>query len=172
MKNLLAIMSLFVFLQTMSGQKVTTEVYSDTANAFTKYPQLAIKDSKILEQVKMAPIDLRDVLEEDQKNANRKDIPFRFGKGTDVEISIDNGKWIFMEDSAIWTLKIISEGAFSINLVLSELYLPKGTLLYIYNESGSMLSGPLTSDHNFSEGSFFTELIQGESRVIRIIIFK
>ena len=35
-----------------------------------------------------------------------------------------------------------------------------------------MLSGPLTSDHNFSEGSFFTELIQGESLVIRILIFK
>ncbi len=46
-------------------------------------------------------------------------------------------------------------------IFLSDLYLPQGSELYIYNEAGTMFSGPVTKAHVY-DGHYATDIISGE----------
>jgi hypothetical protein len=75
-----------------------------------------------------------------------------------------------MASTEIWRLKITSKGAYSLNFIFSTLFLPKGGELYIFNEDGSILYGPLTENQNQHGKKFLTDIIQGESAIICITI--
>ena len=64
-----------------------------------------------------------------------KDDPLRFGYPFYVEYNLENsGSWETTEDGGkIWRLGIISEGAYSINIVYDDYWIPPGGELYIYN---------------------------------------
>lgn len=73
-----------------------------------------------------------------------------------------DGKWIKTDSLKTWSLSILSPGAYSLNFAFSDLYLPEGAKLYIYNEDGTMVYGPLTSKQNRLNKTFLTDIIQGE----------
>jgi hypothetical protein len=78
----------------------------------------------------------------------KMDVPFRFGKGFEVDFSLKDGKWRETRDGRVWNLKIRSKGAYSINLILDELHLPKGGELHLYNENRDVMYGPVTASQN------------------------
>ncbi len=74
------------------------------------------------------------------------------------------------DTTEVWSLKISSDGAYSLNFIFSELYLPPSGEMYIFNEEGSMVYGPITENQNDHGRTFLTDIIQGESVIIQISV--
>jgi len=145
--------------------QVPTKTFRER-KAFETHPRF-MNSAKISSMKKMPKFDVASMIEEDEA-LKGIDVPFRFGKGFDVNYSLKDGNWDKTSDGKIWSLTVQSEGAFSINFVFSELHLPKGGEMYIYNEAGSMVYGPVTSKQNLKEGLFLTDLVQGDKVIIHI----
>jgi len=117
----------------------------------------------------MPVFDVTPLLEEDRA-VEGMDYPFRFGKSFDVDLVLKDGKWIKTDSTEIWSLKITSPKAYSLNFIFSDLYLPKGSELHIFNEAGSMVYGPVTEKQNQHGQTYLTDIIQGESVVIQLTV--
>ena len=94
------------------------------------------------------------------------DVPYRFGKGFDVNYSLAYGKWIKVDSGRVWLMKVSSPGAYSINFIFNELSLPEGAELYLYSYDGSMVYGPVTSKQNLERKLYLTDIIKGESVIL------
>jgi len=147
--------------------QVSTNSYKK-GNAFEKHPELNITKQHS-PQIKMPLFDLASLLKED-KAAEGLGLPYRFGKSFDVNLGLKDGKWQKTDSTMVWSLKISSDNAYSLNFIFSELYLPKGGKMYIYNEDGSMVYGPVTDRQNRHGATFLTDIIQGESVIIFISV--
>ncbi len=107
--------------------------------------------------------DLKKLQEEDKIN-DTKAMPWRFGYKHDISLGFDDGQWTTLENGdRIWTIKIKSEGALSMNVVFDEFYMPEGANLYLYNDDRSDLLGAYTSVQNQKSNSLGTWLVQGET---------
>lgn len=83
-----------------------------------------IKNHHKSTKVKKMPLfDIQKMIIEDSQNESLN-IPFRFGKGFDVNFSLSDGEWITVENGRLWLLEFQSEGAYSINFVFENFYLP------------------------------------------------
>jgi lysyl endopeptidase len=155
---------IFLFPLNLCGQ-VAASIFSHGSLGFNVYPQFAtvLKD---VPEIKMPTFNISALLEEDELLKNL-DIPFRFGKQFDVKYSLADGLWKKDENKSIWSLRVTSFGAYSINFMFDELILPEGSELFIFSYDGSMIYGPLTSKQNLIEKNvFFTDVIKGESVII------
>lgn len=119
---------------------------------------------KAQQSITMPSFNLKAMIDEDKKiEESNEERPYRFGKAFDVGINVN-----LSEDSKkskngnVWSREFYSKGAISINFVLSNLQLAEGAELYLYNESNTVVYGPVTSENNKSEGVFLTDLIFGE----------
>jgi hypothetical protein len=134
--------------------------------AFEAHPKFQVSRNSAPEK-KMPAFDVARLLEED-KTLEGLDIPFRFGKSFDVNMGLKDGQWAKTDSTEIWSLKISSPKAYSLNFIFSELYLPEGAELHVFNEDGSMVYGPVTEKQNQYGRIFLTDIIQGESATIQI----
>lgn len=149
--------------------QIPTQTFKE-GMAFEKYPKLMLsKDKSPLK--KMPHFDITPLLEEDEA-IEGLDFPFRFGKSIDVNISLNDGKWQSTDSINTWSLQILSKGAYSLNFIFSELYVPEGGEMYIFNEKGSMIFGPITSKQNNHGKTFLSDIIQGESILFQASIPK
>ena len=166
MKNLIILV--IAFISTISTMaQVTTQGYEKN-KAFDEFPKFLV--TKQNSPVKKMPLfDVTPLLAEDEVSKDL-DLPYRFGKGFEVEISLKDGKWQNFESERIWSIKIVSAGAYSLNFIIRDLILPKGGELFIYNEEGTMVYGPLTEQHNIINDIFLTDIIQGESVIFHLSI--
>ena len=97
-----------------------------------------------------------------------KDDPLRFGYPFYVEYNLENsGSWETTEDGGkIWRLGIISEGAYSINIVYDDYWIPPGGELYIYNLDHSRVIGAFTENNNKETDIFATAPVAGDHIVL------
>jgi len=97
--------------------------------------------------VETPTFDAQALLEEDKKEILIK--PYRFAKVFPVNINF-KAKSIKKEDgnNDVWILKIKSENAKSIGLVFSNIELPEGAKLFIYDENKTLLIGAITNQNN------------------------
>lgn len=110
-----------------------------------------------------APVDRAALLAEDElEESNRT--PLRFGKPFEVNYSLDNsGVWETNPDgSRVWRLEIESPGAYSINLVYSDFFLPPGGQFFVYDPDRFHVLGAFTEKNNKSHGKFATAPLPGE----------
>src|SRR5574341_997364 len=100
-----------------------------------------------VQTITMPMVDVAAYLAEDQKEG--KDVPFRFGAPNDVDYDLNNsGTWETLGDGTrLWRLKIISKGAYSLNLLYDQFWLPKGGKLFLYNSDRSSVIGAFTSSN-------------------------
>ena len=117
--------------------------------------------NKSLKVQQMPSFNKQILLEEDAANAGL-DVPFRFGKGFDTNITLSDGRWTTVENGRLWSMGFESKGAYSINFVFNDFYLPEGAELYIVSREETMLYGPVTSKQNTKNGFFLTDLVQGD----------
>jgi len=97
------------------------------------------------------------------------DLPYRFGKGVEVNYTLENsGDWFETEGGRVWKLKIKSEKAYSLSLIFSKLIISSQTKIYIYNEEGSMIYGPITSESIAKNGSFSSDIIKGDGLILEL----
>ncbi|MBU1706593.1 serine protease, partial [bacterium] len=116
--------------------------------------------------ITMLPIDVEAYLEEAEQAG--KDEPYAFGAPIEVSYSLENsGEWTSLPDgSRIWRLRIVSEGAYSINLLYDEFYMPEGAELYLYNDyddARRRVIGAFTSFNNKEDGTFTTAPVAGDA---------
>jgi lysyl endopeptidase len=168
MKTKWLLFSLLIICCNTVLSQITTEVFPSKGDAFKSHPVLGISDRIKIPQITLPDVDNSELIKEADL-IKGKNFPFRFGKSNEVDLSIKDGIWTKTESKAFWSLIIHSKNAFSLNIIFSELYLTKGSELYLYDEDGTMVYGPITSDYNFEGGKFLSDIIRGENLLIRII---
>ncbi len=110
----------------------------------------------------MPPVDVQALLDIDEVE-QAQGLPFRFGFGNEVSYNLDNsGVWDTLSDGGrIWRLCIFSPGAFSINLIYDQFWLPNGASFFIYNNDTTNVLGAFTSQNNKPHGKFSTGIVKG-----------
>ena len=111
---------------------------------------------------------LDSVQKEDEINAQRKDIPWRFGYNFSVNFNPDNsGIWENCgKGNRIWRLKIASKNAVSINIIFGEYFLPEGGKVFIYNENKTQILGAFTEKNNLPHRKLGVDLIKGDAVIV------
>ncbi|MBL0109307.1 MAG: hypothetical protein IPP52_19060 [Ignavibacteria bacterium] len=91
--------------------------------------------NSVFSNVIMPEFDSRKFLEEDAAVANIPDMPMRYGKIFETELTLNNsGTWQTLSDgSRIWRLGIRSDNAMSLNLAYKNFYMPEGATFFVYN---------------------------------------
>ena len=119
------------------------------------------------ESVTMPWVDVAALLAEDEIEQS-KGIPYRFGYPFEVNYDLDNsGTWEELPDGGrVWRLRIVCPGAYSINLVYRNFWLPEGAQFFIYNEDKSYLIGAFTSRNNKEYEKFATGLVKGDVSIL------
>lgn len=154
MKKLLFILWSFVAIGQVQGQ-VETRIYSDR-NLNLSQSLFQIKQKSPVFSLPL--FDISKMLAEDEETVGL-DIPFRFGKGFDVNLTLEDGSWADMGDCRVWSMSFKSEGAHSLNFVFNNFQLPDGGELYIVNQGGNIIYGPVTSDAIGESKFFLTDII-------------
>ncbi len=94
--------------------------------------------------------------------------PYQHGVETPVDLGFENaGRWRLLPDGGrLWQLRIVSEGARSLNLVYDDFWMPRGARLFLYNEDRSVVLGAFTQHNNKPHGGFATDLVPGEATIL------
>ena len=94
-------------------------------------------------------LDMEAINKEDLENANSLS-PVRFGFPHEVNLSLSNsGVWETTADGGrLWTLKLYSPDALSLNLLYDKFWLPDGAKFFIYSEDMKQHIGAFTSQNN------------------------
>ena len=115
-----------------------------------------------------AKLDIIALSKEDKFRENDA-LPYRFAvplaSGADFK---KVGKWEVMGDTAIWRMKVTSKDAQSFNFGLKNVFFPKGTKLFFYNDDYSLILGPYTEKNNKSHGELWTPVIESKNVTIEI----
>ncbi|MGA1544192.1 MAG: proprotein convertase P-domain-containing protein [Saprospiraceae bacterium] len=84
-----------------------------------------------------------------------------------------HGQWESgSKDTMIWSLKVQSPGAFSLNLGFSEFTLPDQAQFYLHAPGNGQTIGPLTTNDNESHNQFFSPALEGDALVLILKILK
>ena len=117
----------------------------------------------------MGSVDVAALLAEDAAEAEQgKHVPPRFGYPFEVDLGLESaGTWTELPGGdRVWRLRIVSPGAYSINLLYDEFDLPEGAKFFIYNEDRSMVLGAFTSMNKKDHGKFSTGPVQGSVSIL------
>ena len=116
-------------------------------------------------------LDMEAIQKEDGNNeGSNVTVPFRFGFAHEVNLSLSNsGIWKTTSDGGrLWTLRLYSPDALSLNLLYDKFWLPDGAKFFIYSEDMKQHIGAFTSQNNkgdkknilgFATGLLFTNNI-------------
>lgn len=124
-------------------------------------------------EVKIMPsFDSQRMLEEDRDAKYFKTQAFRFAKSFNVDYSLNNsGTWEELADgSKIWRLGIYSPGAYSLNVIFKEFYIPEGAKLYIFNTERSHYIGGYNYLNNNVNEVMATEPVAGDYIIIEYFV--
>lgn len=123
-----------------------------------------LRNTEAVAPITMPEFDLAALEAEDKVNDARKDIPWRFGYEFMVDYNLNNsGNWHTMPDgSRVWRIRFYSEGAKTMNFLFSDFYMPKGAMVYLYNNDRSDLLGAYDESQNNDERVLGTWMVNGE----------
>lgn len=159
MKKTYALAALMAFSFIGWTQTETAALCYGWGSALTTY--------ELPEAIIMTGYDQSIIDAEDAENDLRKDQPWRFGYKYDTNINpVDDGQWLDLEEGRIWRTIITCPGAMTVNLLLSDFYLPEGATLFLYDLNRTNKIGAYTHQNNRPENELGTELIHGESIII------
>lgn len=163
MKKLYSTLFSFLLVLSSSQAQVKTNLIEpgEQVNGYQR-PKSVLKDIK-----KMPAFEVSQILKEDTDERCISG-PLVFGKGFDVSYTFDDGNWESVEGGRLWAITIGSDGAYSLNFVFTNFFLPEGANLYIENEQGTVLYGPVTSADLSDDGFFLTDIIAGDCVTITL----
>ncbi|MCO6497598.1 MAG: hypothetical protein J5I50_08040 [Chitinophagaceae bacterium] len=88
-------------------------------------------------------IELRDLA------ISRNEKPFQLAVPVKIDLNIAKRmQWNYFNDSAYGRFTIKADGALSTSINFNKFFLPIGTEMYIYNDNGNMITGPITEREN------------------------
>ncbi|NRA11826.1 MAG: lysyl endopeptidase, partial [Crocinitomicaceae bacterium] len=128
---------------------------------------------KTIDAVHIMPkINLKSLEAEDVLNDAAKDAPWRFGQKFETNISLENSPYnwnILPNGDRVWRTEIKCNTALSINLILSDFFLPEGAYLYLYDKEETNRVGAYTSRNNREDGLLSTELVIGDDIIVEYV---
>jgi len=93
----------------------------------------------------------------------------KFGEPIKVNYDLSNsGDWEEIDGGMVWSLEIESQDAYSLNIIFDKYQLADGSSLYLYNEEGTMMYGPLTNKQNKESERLLSELISGDKIILEL----
>jgi hypothetical protein len=115
-------------------------------------------------------VNVRELLMEDSLQAAEGFRPNRVGQSFLTNITPNNtGTWETIGNIKVWRVRLSSANAYSLKVTLSNFELPQNTRLFAYNEDGTFLMGPFTSDYNVESRVLPIPLISGETIIIECV---
>jgi hypothetical protein len=107
--------------------------------------------------------------EKNEQKASNEEKPFRLATAVPVDIDIARqAKWTNDGTYAYTKFTIKLNGAFSSSINFDKFYMPESTEMYVYNENGEMITGPITENENNPNQIWGTWVYQGEYLSIEI----
>lgn len=124
--------------------------------------------TKSAQLISMPEIDVERLMEEDAREAESGEKPFRFAYNHTVDLNNrDHGTWTELANGdRIWRLSIHAPEAYSLNFGFNEFHLPEGAQVFIYNENKSYVLGAFTSENHQDWGGLATTLIHDDFATI------
>ncbi|MDO9451589.1 MAG: serine protease [Stagnimonas sp.] len=101
-----------------------------------------------------------------------KQEPLRFAVPAALNLDQRNGSWDTASPGvARWRLRVTSEKASSLSLLLTQLTLPTGAELWFYDSAGRDVQGPFTRDSaGLHDGELLLPLVRGGSAVLEVTL--
>ena len=164
----LKIFPLFFFLPLLLFGQVRTNVVNVAAGESLENYIPHHENTPLDEVQLMPPVDVAAALAAHDSAGRQAQL---YGVPILVDLSKADGDTTDLGGIIIWRLSIRSNEAVSLNFHLSDLSLPLGSELYIYNQAGTMVSGPVTSTHVY-DGQYATDIISGEEVYLEAIVRK
>jgi lysyl endopeptidase len=118
------------------------------------------KTEKVYETV-IAPIQKLNALQD----INKMEHKFAEPKSVDISPLAQASKEI-INDDIIYREKIIAQGATSITISFDRLTLSKNAQLYIYNDNGTIITGPITTNENIGKDRLWSSNTFHDSSII------
>jgi hypothetical protein len=129
---------------------------------------IPLHSEKYVEPALLPEVDIAAVLAEDL--ANGVEIP-RFGIKIPTAVSKNDGEAENYGGFIIWKKSFTAPDAKSLNFEFTDLFLPDGARMYVYNATETMYSGPIERKHVY-EGKYSTDVIRGNEVIVEVIIPK
>ena len=107
---------------------------------------------------------------ENRLQESNKLVPQFYGIAFNYNIELsNNGTWDTLTNGdRIWRYHIVCPDAFTINIVLENLFLTENSHISFYSEDKKSLLGPYTNRINRKHGIFSSHLVEGESIFIEL----
>ena len=124
-----------------------------------------LEDDLVIPTESLPSFNINEFLEQDARDIRSNDTkPYRFANSIETNFNMNNsGRWTVLEDgSAIWQLRIESEGAFSLNTIYDIFNIPEGAEFFVYSENKEMVLGAFTNNNHKPHGGFSTAPIKGD----------
>jgi hypothetical protein len=124
-----------------------------------------LKGTVSLPEFGLKDFDKAALLEEDRLHPT----PYRYAVFEDVNIDLRlSGRkdTIPGNPGTIWRLKIKSDSAYSIQVILRKFYIPPGATLFIYNEGLSQIAGAFTLNNMQKDSTLVIADIVGKQAII------
>jgi len=99
--------------------------------------------------------------------------PWRFGYNNETQLGFENsGSWHTLPNGdRVWLLELACKNALTINLTFTNLDIPEGNGLFVYNPSKDFILGKFTENHVY-KGVLGTELVPGSRVVVEYFVPK
>lgn len=111
-------------------------------------------------------IDVNQIVEKLKTAKNLK-----FAEPIIVDVSpIEQMQWETTGDYSIGRLKIVAVGSTSIALQFDKLFLSRNAELFLYDTTGTILTGPITEKEN--KGMWLSNIFQGNSVILELKVPK
>jgi V8-like Glu-specific endopeptidase len=146
---------------------ITMNLSAQLSEGGTPESQLipGLKSTVKLPYYKLKSFNKKDLLEYDKNHP----IPFRYAIFEDVNIDLKSAgrkDTIPGKGGFFWRLKIESDSAYSIQLILRKFFIPRGARLFVYNEQLTQLLGAFTANNMQEDSSLVISDIAGNKAVI------
>ncbi|HSC37533.1 MAG TPA: T9SS type A sorting domain-containing protein [Chitinophagaceae bacterium] len=95
--------------------------------------------------------------------------PYQFATPVSVDLDISKSmKWNNEGAFVFGKYVITAKGAMNTSINFDRFYLPKGTEMYVYNENGSMITGPVTERENNAAKTWGSWVYNGPILIIEV----
>lgn len=113
--------------------------------------------------------ELLDTEKREQLQLNDVKPPFKIAVAIPANLDIAKlVNWIYDNGYAYGKFTVKLNGALSASINFDEFYLPKGTEMYVYNQNGNMVTGPVTENENNPKKTWGSWVYRGPFLIIEI----
>ncbi len=108
-------------------------------------------------------------IEKREREQSNEEKPFQLAIPVPIDLDIANQmNWKIDTGTAYGKFTIKLNAALSSSINFDRFYLPKGTVMYVYNENGNMITGPITEKENNSDKVWGSWVYRGPFLTIEI----